>query len=273
MRSPSFMAIDEIEAFDRALDEVSIEAAGAALKLMVKTFIRGKAFADDEAAARALHMQARRLCRVKDQFDEFFGFASELVRKARQRFECRTKSELNSNLRPKNSAKSAAAAQMEKEVAPRRAPSFSEPSSKNTGPPPSQNHREEAEGARPKPPDRKPAAGRHQPRVRKRQRRFVTHKTPITGWSLGPPDHAFAQENGFNGLRFQRLAEEFYNHHLARASRFADWAAAWRQWVLVATQFAARDAEIAARRQPASIVRAWAHIEAFKQSGLRTQFG
>lgn len=70
MRGPSFMAIDDIEALDRALEDVSPEAAGAAFKLMVKTFIRGKAFADDEAAARALHLQARRLCRVKDQFGE-----------------------------------------------------------------------------------------------------------------------------------------------------------------------------------------------------------
>lgn len=94
MRGPSFMAIDDIEALDRALEDVSPEAAGAAFKLMVKTFIRGKAFADDEAAARALHLQARRLCRVKDQFGELFETA-ELVTKARQRLECRGKSELN----------------------------------------------------------------------------------------------------------------------------------------------------------------------------------
>jgi len=76
MSGPSFMAIDDIEALDRALDDVSPEAAGAAFKLMVKTFIRGKAFADDEAAARALHLQARRLCRVKDQFGELFEMAA-----------------------------------------------------------------------------------------------------------------------------------------------------------------------------------------------------
>jgi uncharacterized protein YdaU (DUF1376 family) len=117
MRSPSFMVVDDIEAFDRALDEVSPEAAGAAIKLMVKTFIRGKAFADDDRAARALHMQARRLGRVKDQFGELFAMAAEIVTKARQRLECRAKSEetsekpaKNENLRPKTPTKSNPAA-------------------------------------------------------------------------------------------------------------------------------------------------------------------
>jgi uncharacterized protein YdaU (DUF1376 family) len=242
MPSPSFMAIDEIEAFDRALDEVSIEAAGAAFKLMVKTFIRGKAFADDEAAARALHMQVRRLCRVKDQFDEFFGFASKLVTKARRRFECRTKSELNSNFSPKNPIKSASASQMKNSIDPKEG-IYREAA----------DGREDAPPAAPADPFRVSRKRQRIGKKRPKPRRTWPPKAPLPdGWMPGPAGIAYALSKGLTNDDVRRELDRFTNHSRAHGTRFADVDAGWRRWVDRVDDFRPRG-----RREPPSIAAAF----------------
>jgi hypothetical protein len=240
MRGPSFMAIDDIEALDRALNDVSPEAAGAAFKLMVKTFIRGKAFADDEAAARALHLQARRLCRVKDQFGELFEMAAELVTKARQRLECRGKSKLNENLRPKNSAKSTAAVQMKNPISPEEGdigrPDVREnaPSATPTNPPPASRKR--------------PGTGKKRPKPR----RTWPPKAPLPDdWTPTAADVTHAMQEGYDHVVIAREAQSFADYYAAHGTRLADIGAAWRRWVDRIDDFKPRG-----RREPPSIAAA-----------------
>jgi uncharacterized protein YdaU (DUF1376 family) len=72
-----------------------------------------------------------------------------------------------------------------------------------------------------------------------RPRRHSRHpSTPIDpAWTPTPADIRFAQQRGYDDLWIERQADLFGNHHLARGSRFADWAAAWCCWVDRAQQF------------------------------------
>lgn len=269
MRSPSFMAIDDIGTLDRALDDVSLEAAGAAFKLMVKTFIRGKAFADDEAAARALYMQVRRLCRVKDQFDGLFEFAAELVTKARRRFECRAKSELNSNLSPKNQAKSTPPAQKKKDISPISMGDLSTATSADTEPPPPSENTRASSNARPKRRSGRPPNSIVNKRAHRR-RRNTPRKTPITAWQPSQADLDFPISKGLSYDRVQDTLDEFTKSCLRDGRHYSDWSAAWHCWVYGALRFAAR-AAAGARRQPTSVVAAMRAVRAARE--VRASFG
>jgi uncharacterized protein YdaU (DUF1376 family) len=228
MRSPSFMAVDDIGTLDRALDDVSLEAAGAAFKLMVKTFIRGKAFADDEAAARALHMQARRLCRVKDQFDGFFEFAAELVTKARQRFECRAKSELNSNFSPKNQAKSTPPEQKEDiPMSPQERSHRESPPDVREAPadaPASTSLRSGKRGKRKQRPKPQPAKRRTWPPK--------TANLPLPDdWMPSPAGIAYALSKGLTDADISRQLDRFANHYRANEAKRANWHFVWCGWI------------------------------------------
>lgn len=239
---PAFMIIENIrelaETFRSAT--VSPEAVGLAFMSLVLGFDRGKRYADDESEAQAVHVQPRRLRRVKTGAPDLFRLFEGIGAKARQRLECRGKFEENFRSRPKTSAKSTPpATDRRQEESPIRMgdPSFAEPSSE-TEPPLSQNAREEGERTRQRPSGGKgePAAARQRPRARKRHRRSATHKTPITSWTPGPADFSFAKERGFNDLRIRQMAEQFYNHASDHGRRSADWPAAWRYWVIRAVE-------------------------------------
>jgi len=44
-------------------------------------------------------------------------------------------------------------------------------------------------------------------------------------------DRRFSEEAGLSGERYRREWQKFRDHHVARKTKFADWEAAWRNWV------------------------------------------
>jgi hypothetical protein len=50
---------------------------------------------------------------------------------------------------------------------------------------------------------------------------------------------AWATEHGVANDRVEAETEKFLNHHKAKDSKFSDWNAAWRNWMLKAVDFAA----------------------------------
>ncbi len=57
-------------------------------------------------------------------------------------------------------------------------------------------------------------------------------KTGISeDWQPDEQDHAFAAKKGNSESQITTLADKFRNHHVARATTFINWNAAWRTWV------------------------------------------
>lgn len=72
------------------------------------------------------------------------------------------------------------------------------------------------------PPETKPKAKRGKP------------KTKIPGgenWTVEQPHIDYARSKGMTDDEIYREAEKFRDHHVARATLFADWLAGWRTWV------------------------------------------
>lgn len=51
-------------------------------------------------------------------------------------------------------------------------------------------------------------------------------------WPLSEKGRAFARERGFDDGQIESMFARFREYHLMHDSRFADWSAAWRTWVL-----------------------------------------
>lgn len=57
-------------------------------------------------------------------------------------------------------------------------------------------------------------------------------KTPLPeDFTPTEPRRRYAADHGFGELETMRMFDRFKNHHTAKGSRFADWDAAWRNWV------------------------------------------
>jgi hypothetical protein len=149
---PAFMIVENIRELAETFrgGTVSPETVGLAFMSLVLGFDRGKPYADDESEAQAVHVQPRRLRRVKTGAPDLFRLFEGIGAKARQRLECRGKSEFNFRSGPKTPTKSTPpATDRRQEESPIRMgdPSITEPSSETEPRPPSQNAREE-EGER-----------------------------------------------------------------------------------------------------------------------------
>lgn len=51
-------------------------------------------------------------------------------------------------------------------------------------------------------------------------------------WTLSDQDRQFAREHGLSGREIAHNEKKFRSYHTSQASLMADWAAAWRTWVL-----------------------------------------
>ena len=82
-----------------------------------------------------------------------------------------------------------------------------------------------------------PSKGTFSKRTRRESKR--------TGWPvdlvLDQDLITIAAEKGFGAERANVMFERFRNHHQAKGSEFANWTAAWRNWVFNQVQFDAKD--------------------------------
>ena len=94
-------------------------------------------------------------------------------------------------------------------------------------------------------PQREANAIAQAPTRRNRRARRTATEMP-TGWHPRPEESAKARELGLDPAH---EAEQFRDHHVARASTFADWDAAFRTWLRNARRFAGRTG----RNQPTAL--------------------
>lgn len=71
--------------------------------------------------------------------------------------------------------------------------------------------------------------------LKKRERRKPLTLPPET-FPISDQMKAYAQKKGFTG-DLQNLSEKFLNYHRAKGSRFSDWNAAFRNWILKDLEF------------------------------------
>lgn len=72
---------------------------------------------------------------------------------------------------------------------------------------------------------------------RSRGRRKQPETTCPAGWIPRPAEVTKAREYGFDDKRIRFEVEKFQNHHRAKGNTFADWDAAFRNWLLKAKHF------------------------------------
>lgn len=94
-------------------------------------------------------------------------------------------------------------------------------------------------------PQREANAIAQTPTRRNRRARRTATEMPM-GWHPRPEESAKARELGLDPAH---EAEQFRDHHVARASTFADWDAAFRTWLRNARRFAGRTG----RNQPTAL--------------------
>lgn len=264
---PAFMIVENIRELAETFrgGTVSPEAVGLAFMSLVLGFDRGKPYADDESEARAVHVQPRRLRRVKIGAPDLFRLFEGIGAKARQRLECRGKSEEIFRSRPKTAAKSTPPEQKED------IPMSPQERSHRESPP---DVREDAPAAAPAsaPPQsrKRPGTGKKRPKPRPAKRRAWPPKaatSPLADdWMPTPAGIAYAHSKGLTDADISRELDRFANHHRAKGSRFADWHAGWRGWIDRVDDFKPRG-----RREPQNLAAAFA-AGCMSGAGYRASF-
>jgi hypothetical protein len=99
-----------------------------------------------------------------------------------------------------------------------------------------------AQTAAPAPPDswKEPwkNPGGTTPRVKPRSSTRAKRRTAIpAGFNLTPEMLAYAESKGWGGNRARDEFERFADHHRQKGNAFADWQAAWRNWVRRGAEF------------------------------------
>jgi hypothetical protein len=262
---------------DDELDALDDEAEGFFCRVLKRLGrCGGQLPADIAKLARALHRDPRKVRRLWAKVEHRFIVAGGSIRhrgvnEAIERLEkTRLRPDFRQKCRSNPRETNEPSDYRDKEESPIKGdPSMTAHGAETEPPPRSENTR--ANSARQKRRKRQAPDSVIAKRARRR-RRNTPRKTPITSWTLGPADIAFAQQRGFNDdLRLRQVAEEFLNRKLDEGWLSADWSAAWRRWVIGAARIAAERAAAAARHQPTSMVAAMRTVRAFREA--RASFG